>query len=112
MSDRPPVSVFSPAPLLTITIERTLDGSDELHLHPGGQGFWVARMLSELGAKTTLVTPLGGETGDVFGHLIADHGVDVRVVPVAEPSGAYVHDRREGERVEWWQATLSPLGRH
>ena len=36
----------------------------------------------------------------------------MRAVPVAEPSGAYVHDRREGERVEWWQATLSPLGRH
>ena len=48
-----------------------------------------------LGASTTLVTPLGGETGDVFGHLISDHGVDVRIVQVAEPSGAYVHDRRE-----------------
>ena len=23
-----------------------------------------------------------------------------------------MHDRRGGEREEWWQATLSPLGRH
>lgn len=108
----PDVCIFAPAPILTVVIERGTGEAGELHIHPGGQGFWVARMLTELGATAALVTPLGGETGDVFGHLISDHGVDVRVVPVAEPSGAYVHDRRDGEREEWWQATLSPLGRH
>jgi 1-phosphofructokinase len=108
----PSVCVFAPAPILTVVIERGTGEGGELHIHPGGQGFWVARMLSQLGASTTLVTPLGGETGDVFGHLISDHGVDVRIVQVAEPSGAYVHDRRDGEREEWWQATLLPLGRH
>jgi 1-phosphofructokinase len=108
----PSVCVFAPAPILTVVIERGTADAGELHIHPGGQGFWVARMLSHLGASTTLVTPLGGETGDVFGHLISDHGVDVRIVQVAEPTGAYVHDRRGGEREVWWQATLSPLGRH
>jgi 1-phosphofructokinase len=108
----PHVCVFAPAPILTVVIERGTGDAGELHIHPGGQGFWVARMLTHLGASTTLVTPLGGETGDVFGHLISGHGVDVRVVPVAEPTGAYVHDRRGGEREEWWRATLSPLGRH
>jgi 1-phosphofructokinase len=108
----PNVCVFAPAPILTVVIERGTGDAGELHIHPGGQGFWVARMLTHLGASTTLVTPLGGETGDVFGHLISDHGVDVRTVEVAEPTGAYVHDRRAGEREVWWQATLSPLGRH
>jgi len=108
----PNVCVFAPAPILTVVIERGTGDAGELHIHPGGQGFWVARMLAHLGASPTLVTPLGGETGDVFGHLISDHGVDVRIVEVAEPTGAYVHDRRGGEREEWWQATLTPLGRH
>jgi 1-phosphofructokinase len=108
----PHVCVFAPAPILTVVIERGTADAGELHIHPGGQGFWVARMLTHLGAKATLATALGGETGDVFGHLIAGHGVDVRVVQVAEPTGAYVHDRRHGEREVWWQATLSPLGRH
>ena len=73
----PNVCVFAPAPILTVVIERGTGDAGELHIHPGGQGFWVARMLAHLGASPTLVTPLGGETGDVFGHLISDHGVDV-----------------------------------
>jgi 1-phosphofructokinase len=36
--------VFAPAPQLTVTIERAGD-DDELHVHPGGQGIWQARML-------------------------------------------------------------------
>jgi 1-phosphofructokinase len=111
------VCVFAPAPILTITIERGAHDdaethAGELHIHPGGQGFWVARMLQTLGAKAVLCTALGGESGDVYGHLLAHHDLDVRVVAVAEPSGAYVHDRREGVREEWWHATLGPLGRH
>ena len=111
------VCVFAPAPILTITIERAAhdrEGSDagELHIHPGGQGFWVARMLQTLGAKAVLCTALGGEAGDVYGHLLGRTGLEVRAVDVAEPSGAYVHDRREGARQEWWHAALGPLGRH
>jgi 1-phosphofructokinase len=107
-----PVCVFAPAPILTVTIERGASDAGELHLHPGGQGFWVARMLKHLGATPILVMPLGGETGDVFGHLVSSHDIDVRTIPVTEPSGAYVHDRRDGERDEWWQAELGALGRH
>ncbi len=110
------VCVFAPAPILTVTIERAAHDDEthggELHIHPGGQGFWVARMLQTLGASVTFCSALGGETGDVYGHLLASSGIDVRVVAVTEPSGAYVHDRREGEREEWWHATLGPLRRH
>jgi 1-phosphofructokinase len=109
--------VFAPAPILTVTIERGAHDNEthhagELHIHPGGQGFWVARMLESLGAPAALCTPLGGETGDVVGHLLSAHAFESRVVSVAEPTGAYVHDRRGGEREVWWQATLGPLGRH
>src|ERR1700710_3066490 len=91
-----PVCVFAPAPILTVTIERGTSDAGELHIHPGGMGFWVARMLKHLGATAILVTPLGGETGDVFGHLVSGHDLEVRAIPVGEASGAYVHDRREG----------------
>jgi 1-phosphofructokinase len=109
--------VFAPGPILTVTIERGAHDDEthhagELHVHPGGQGFWVARMIEALGASAALCTPLGGETGDVFGHLLAAHAFESRIVPVAEPTGAYVHDRRGGHREVWWQATLGPLGRH
>jgi 1-phosphofructokinase len=106
------ICVFAPAPILTVTIERGTGDAGELHIHPGGQGFWVARMLEHLGAEPILVAPLGGETGDVLGHLISHHEFDVRTIAAGEPSGAYVHDRREGERSVWWQAELGALGRH
>ena len=41
---RPPVTVFSPQPLLGVTIERRGEDQDDVHMHPAGQGVWVARM--------------------------------------------------------------------
>ena len=106
------VCVFAPAPILTLTIERSADDREELHVHAGGQGYWVARMACLLGARVELCAPLGGETGDVLSHLISASRVTLRAVPVAAASGAYVHDRRGDERREWWRALLGPLGRH
>ena len=48
---RPSVCVFAPAPILTVTVEAAEDEREELHVHAGGQGFWVARMLGVLGAR-------------------------------------------------------------
>jgi 1-phosphofructokinase len=112
VTDRPSVCVFSPAPLLTITVERTLDGRDELHLHPGGQGFWVARMVQALGGDAVLCGPFGGETGGVLRHLLEDAGIRIRAIEMPVANGAYVHDRRDGERRELWEAELDVLGRH
>jgi 1-phosphofructokinase len=113
-ADQPRVSVcvFAPAPVLTITVERTQAGGEELHVHPGGQGFWVARMLRAFAARAVLCLPLGGETGNVLGHLGRGAEIDLRVVPAAQPTGSYIHDRRSGKRREWWRAELGPLGRH
>src|SRR3954454_23885492 len=51
---RPRAMVLTPSPVLTVTIEAQPDGSPEIHVHPGGQGVWIARMLSRLGLDLNL----------------------------------------------------------
>lgn len=105
------VSVFAPSPQLTVTVEE-VDGRPDVHLHPGGQGFWQARMITALGSRVTLCCALGGETGHVLRYLLAEHDIEVRARDVAARNGAYVHDRRDGERVEMVEQTPDPLTRH
>ena len=62
---KPSVVVFSPSPLLTITIENGVAGPPEIHLHAGGQGFWVARMVAGIGVPVALCGPFGDDTGRV-----------------------------------------------
>ncbi|HWL97934.1 MAG TPA: PfkB family carbohydrate kinase [Nocardioidaceae bacterium] len=90
--------VFAPSPLLTVTVEDAAGGGSEVHLHAGGQGFWIARMLVALGLDTELCAPLGGEAGRVLEPLITAEGVRVRPGAGTSGNGAYVHDRRGGER--------------
>jgi 1-phosphofructokinase len=105
------VAVFAPAPELTVTLE-CLGGRDEMHLHAGGQGFWIARLLSVLGVPTSLSGSFGGETGAVVRGLIEREGIDVVAVDVAGENGGYVHDRRSGERDEVGVQLTMPLTRH
>src|SRR5687768_2443474 len=57
----PAVTVVSPGLTTSVTIEESSQGMDEIHVHPAGQGFWVARALRELGAEATLCCVRGGE---------------------------------------------------
>ena len=68
---RPSIVVFAPSPLLTITVEAAGTPRQEIHLHAGGQGFWVARMAALLGAEVSMCCALGGESGAVLQALIA-----------------------------------------
>ena len=104
--------VFAPSPILTITVEAAADGGADIHLHAGGQGFWVARMAVSLGARVSLCCALGGETGRVLRALIVAEGVDVQAVESGASNGAYIHDRRSGERVEVAFTPAGHLGRH
>lgn len=64
--------MFAPYLYLTVTIEER-DGwheAGEVHLHPGGQGFWIARMLAELGGNPVLCGPVGGEVGAVLTAIV------------------------------------------
>src|SRR5215216_563017 len=113
MNEPPRVCVFAPAPLLTVTIEKpSADrGDGEVHLHPGGQGFWIARMLTRLDIDVVLCGALGGETGPILRRLMSD--ADIRVVGVdSGANGAYVHDRRSGKRVQVAAMPAARLSRH
>lgn len=105
-------SIFAPSPLLTVTIENDADNTAEVHLHAGGQGFWIARMLVVLGLDAHLCAPVGGEVGQVLQALIASEGVDVQVGTTTRTNGAYVHDRRDGERASVAEMAPTVLSRH
>jgi len=106
------VVVFAPSPLLTVTIEQTTQNRDEIHLHAGGQGFWVARLLAVLETRVTLCGAFGGETGRVVRTLIERENVRVAAVASAGSNGAYVHDRRGEARVALAEMAPACLSRH
>ncbi len=94
--------MFSPDLLLAVTIESRAgvarSGSDEVHVHAGGQGVWVARMASELGALPVLCSLIGGETGNALAPLLDGLRGELRLSSTRGSSGSYVVDRRGGER--------------
>ncbi|MGW4116681.1 PfkB family carbohydrate kinase [Actinosynnema sp. NPDC004786] len=102
------VAVFAPSPELTVTVEE-LDGTPDIHIHAGGQGVWMSRMIESLGAEVVLCAALGGETGQVLRHLI---GVELKARDVAARNGGYVHDRRDGGRDQVVRMPADPLSRH
>ena len=111
MARRRNIVVFAPVLHLTITTELGR-GSDEIHIHPGGQGFWIARMLRQLGERPLLVGPAGGEIGRVLKALIPAYGIDFRLVGTEACSPAYVYDRRGGDRVVAAETAMPILSRH
>ncbi len=106
------VMVFAPAPVLTVTVEHRPDGDLDLHVHPGGQGIWQARMARALGARVTLCAAVGGETGSVVAKLLMDEDMTVRTVSRTAGNGWYVHDRRDGRRAQVADSPGAPLDRH
>lgn len=105
------IAVFAPSPLLTITIEAGTD-RPEVHLHAGGQGFWVARLATTLGSEVTLCCALGGEPGRVLMGLIEAESIELRAAAGGTPNGVYIHDRRSGTRAELVSVASRPLERH
>ena len=107
----PEILIFAPSPVLTVTIEDQPDGA-EVHLHAGGQGVWQARMLLRLGVDVTMCCVLTGESGRMLHHMLEDEGIHVVAVERAGRGGAYVHDRRGGERVKIAESGGEPISRH
>ena len=105
------VAIFGPHPLLSVTLERRGD-ADEVHLHPGGQGVWVARTAAELGAHPVLCGFIGGEPGLPLRALLDRLPGERRLVETAGPSGTYVNDRRSGQRRTIATALSPPPSRH
>ncbi|MGH9209900.1 MAG: PfkB family carbohydrate kinase [Acidimicrobiales bacterium] len=95
----PRVAVFAPAPVLVCTFEHPHDRADpDVALNVGGQGPWVARAVTALGAHAILVVPLGGDTGRAAHHLLSDAPHEVRAVDTQAGIACYIEERREGER--------------
>lgn len=105
------VVIFAPSPVLTVTVEDHPDGP-EVHLHAGGQGVWQARMLLRLGIDVAMVSVLTGESGRMLRHLLVDEGIRVVAVDRTGRGAAYVHDRRDGERVKVVETGGEPISRH
>lgn len=113
MDRKPRVAIFSPNPMVSIAIESfSADGGDDIHIHPAGQGVWVARMAAELGAEPVLCGFIGGEVGKVLRPLLEEMPIELRLVETSEASGAYIHDRRSGEREPLSQSAALPASRH
>ncbi len=107
------VSVFAPLLSLTVTIEAGREGeADEIHLHPGGQGFWIARMLRHLGERPLICGPIGGETGFVVRALVDQWGVEISPVSMPGSSPATIQDRRDGDRSTLAETRPAALSRH
>jgi 1-phosphofructokinase len=102
------IAVVAPSPILTVTVEP--DG--DIHLHAGGQGFWVARLAARLGPEVTLCSAFGGETGTVLKPLIAAEAIKIWEIGTDARNGAYIHDRRSGARQVVAQTRGTSLSRH
>ena len=108
----PRIAIFTPHPLLTVTLEREGVRHEQVHFHPGGQGVWVARMAASLGAEPVLCGFLGGESGELLGGLLQRQIGRVRLVDTVSASGCYVTDRRSGERQVLTCTLSDPPSRH
>lgn len=94
-----------------MTLEEEGD-TPELHLHPGGQGYWVARMIRELGLPVTLCAPLGGEIGVVLRTLLRRAHLDLRTVRTRSANGSYLHRRTSAGVVDVGETPSPRLSRH
>jgi 1-phosphofructokinase len=113
-TDAPQLVVIGSPPMLTVTIEAAPEDAtgDEIHVHAGGQGFWVARMAARLEVRVRFCVPLGGETGTVLSGLIESESIELNRVEMAQENPAYVHDRRSGERQPLATSADPVLTRH
>ena len=105
------VATVAPNLVVTVTVE-AVEAADEIHIHAGGQGFWVARMIGLLGVQSTISAPLVGETGQVLRGLLAAENVDVQAISVDQRNGSYIDDRRSGERLRLAEVIGGTLTRH
>lgn len=110
--DRRGICVFSPGVRLTVTVESGPRG-DEIHLHPGGQGYWVARSIERLGESVVLCATVGGEVGDVVTPLVSTQtGIEFVAVHQSATSPVTIYDRRTGTREQLARSESAPIDRH
>lgn len=116
--NKPRVSILVPTPLLVVEMTEPAahrnrsEHESDVHLHPGGQGLWVARMAGSLGAEVVVNGPFGGELGSLIRSMLDGMGMQVNAVRYGYGNGGYVYDLRGDDREI--QAHMPPpeLSRH
>lgn len=111
----PRICVVAPTPLAVIEISSRSDDPDsppDVHMHPGGQGLWVARMAVSLGAEVVVCAPFGGEMGDAVKQMLDTGGLTIRAVSSGSGNGCYVYDLRGEDREILAHMEPAPLSRH
>lgn len=115
---KPRISILVPTPLLITEItepaahrNRSSHESD-VHMHPGGQGLWVARMAGSLGADVSVSGPFGGELGSLIRTMLDGLGMQVNAVRFGYGNGGYVYDLRGEDRETVAHMPPPELSRH
>src|SRR5438270_11206011 len=105
------VAVMSPWLQLRVSVVTgTAAEPLEIHVHAGGQGFWVARLIARLGVQVILCAPVGGESGDALRSLVPAQGVSLGAA--AGPTNAvWISDGRGGESATIAETDPPGLGR-
>jgi 1-phosphofructokinase len=106
------IAVFAPALLLTVEIHSTANDADEIHLHPGGQGYWISKMIQALGATPLPCAAVGGEAGHALSALVAADGLDAWLVDMSHGNAVHVDDRRSGRIERLGETEIPSLDRH
>ncbi|WP_345216731.1 PfkB family carbohydrate kinase [Georgenia halophila] len=107
----PFLSVLAAAPLLEVTLETVRDNDPHVHVHAGGQGLWVARMIATLGGQVVVCGPFDGETGVAAAALARAEGLEIQSTHTVAVS-AHLLDYRAGEREEIAVMRSPALDRH
>ncbi|MGY4844119.1 1-phosphofructokinase family hexose kinase [Kocuria marina] len=115
---KPRISILVPTPLLITEItepaahrNRSSHESD-VHMHPGGQGLWVARMAGSLGVDVSVSGPFGGELGSLIRTMLDGLGMQVNAVRYGYGNGGYVYDLRGEDRETVAHMPPPELSRH
>lgn len=105
------VAVLAPYLFLMVSVGRHRD-PPEVTFQVGGQGFWIARMASILGARVHVVSAVGGRSGDLVGTLVRDEGIAVTGVPAHRSSAVWISDGPDGEPATVAETPPPALDRH
>ena len=107
------VCVVAPSLALSVMIESDEFGNGaDIHLHPAGQGFWIARLLAQLGCRAVLCGPVGGESGAVLDTLVPMWGVEFAAVHTQRATTCVIEDRRNGTAKEIAKERKPTMHRH
>ncbi len=94
------VTVFAPGLYLEVSFDNDHQGHSDVHVRPGGQAYWIARMTAKLGARTDLCCALGGERGALVRALLQVESINHKGVERSAATPVIVEDRRGDEPCE------------